>query len=133
MITFNNVNNVIRMLKNYEHRMGKIFVSIIVYVENKNTKEIKKKLILTSEKVKDLSSKLLKSLELHLKDKEKVEFSEEEKILLLKAFTSEQDHLSELSKKREIFELEMWNVFDAISKEQTENAEDYLKVVNNLL
>lgn len=133
MVTFNNVNNVIRMLKNYEHRMGKIFVSIIGYVENKNTKEIKKKLILTSEKVKDLSSKLLKSLELHLKDKEKVEFSEEEKILLLKAFTSEQDHLSELSKKREIFELEMWNVFDAISKEQTENAEDYLKVVNNLL
>lgn len=133
MVTFNNVNNVIRMLKNYEHRMGKIFVSIIGYVENKNTKEIKAKLILTSEKVKDLSSKLLKSLELHLKDKEKVEFSEEEKILLLKAFTSEQDHLSELSKKREIFELEMWNVFDAISKEQTENAEDYLKVVNNLL
>ena len=38
---------------------------------NKNTKEIKAKLILTSEKVKDLSSKLLKSLELHLKDKEK--------------------------------------------------------------
>lgn len=133
MVTFNNVNNVIRMLKNYEHRMGKIFVSIIGYVENKNTKEIKAKLILTSEKVKDLSSKLLKSLELHLKDKEKVEFSEEEKILLLKAFTSEQDHLSDLSKKREIFELEMWNVFDAISKEQTENAEDYLKVVNNLL
>lgn len=133
MVTFNNVNNVIRMLKNYEHRMGKIFVSIIGYVENKNTKEIKAKLILTSEKVKDLSSKLLKSLELHLKDKEKVEFSEEEKILLLKAFTSEQDHLSELSKKREIFELEMWNVFDAISKEQTKNAEDYLKVVNNLL
>ena len=133
MVTFNNVNNVIRMLKNYEHRMGKIFVSIIGYVENKNTKEIKAKLILTSEKVKDLSSKLLKSLELHLKDKEKVEFSEEEKILLLKAFTSEQDHLSELSKKREIFELEMWNVFDAISQEQTENAEDYLKVVNNLL
>lgn len=133
MVTFNNVNNVIRMLKNYEHRMGKIFVSIIGYVENKNTKEIKTKLILTSEKVKDLSSKLLKSLELHLKDKEKVEFSEEEKTLLLKAFTLEQDHLSELSKKREIFELEMWNVFDAISKEQTENAEDYLKVVNNLL
>ena len=133
MLNFDHAKNVVRMLNNYSYRMDNVFISIIGYVNNNNAGKIKNEMAAVALAVRELNGKIFKNLELFLLDKETEVFSEKEKHLILKAFNNEQEILSDKSKNREIFGLEIWEVFDEINKEQSKNAESYLELTNYLL
>lgn len=122
-----------KILKNYNERQGKAFVQLIGYANNNSAKKIKNSFTNYDKEIKALTLKIDVHYESYLYHKETPAFSQKEIFMLAQAFSLEQGNLDEISKKRSFFEeVDTWDIFDSIKKEQEDNAQNYLSFIESI-
>jgi transcriptional regulatory protein LevR len=131
-LKFEEYKTIKKILNNYNERQGKAFIQLIGYANNHSAKKIKNSFTNSEKEIKVLISKIDSHYESCLYHKETPTFSTQEIFLLSQAFGSEQESLEDISKKRNLFEIDTWDIFDAIKKEQDENAKNYLSFVESM-